>query len=162
LLGTTATPSAVVASAISDTSFAPSATLVPLTKYYWQIVAHDPYGGSSTGPIWAFTTGALPISAFTGAYNADEPAESYSYGVNFSLVDATTIKCDNYWNSGWVVNFTLDLTKLTYSFPTITFGAYSMIESGIIDPANGKMVGSYTIWNNGTVIEQGVHTYAKL
>ncbi|UCF49357.1 MAG: hypothetical protein JSU91_06300, partial [Thermoplasmatales archaeon] len=26
------------------------------TKYYWKIVANDPQGGSTTGPVWDFTT----------------------------------------------------------------------------------------------------------
>jgi hypothetical protein len=30
------------------------------TTYYWQIVAHDSHGQITEGPIWRFTTGALP------------------------------------------------------------------------------------------------------
>ena len=161
-LGTTATP-AVYASGLTSASFAVATTLTANSDYYWKVVAHDPYGGVSTSPVWKFTTGALPISKFTGSYNADEPAEAYSYGVGFTLVNATTIKCDNYWNSGWVVNFTLDLTKLTYTFPVTTFQTgWTGTETGIIDLATGTMTGTYTIWHNGAISEQGVHTYTKL
>jgi outer membrane protein assembly factor BamB len=30
------------------------------THYYWQIVAWDEYGKSTTGPVWDFTTGIIP------------------------------------------------------------------------------------------------------
>jgi len=163
ILDKNASPTTVVASAIADTSYAFSTLLSQNTVYYWKIIAHDPYGGTTTGPIWSFKTGSLPIAKFTGSYNAAEPAEAYSYGVGFTLVNASTIECDNYWNSGWVVDFTLDLTNLTYTFPLTTFATgWTGTESGIIDLATGKMTGTYTIWQNGAIAEQGVHTYTKL
>jgi hypothetical protein len=63
--GTTATPG-VIASGITDTTYSP--TMTYNTKYYWQIVAHDPYGGISTSPIQSFTTDVFhpDFSVFTG------------------------------------------------------------------------------------------------
>jgi hypothetical protein len=162
-LGKTATPTGVAATGLTDTSFVVAATLSPNSDYYWKVVAHDPYGGSSESPVWKFTTGALPITSLTGSYNADEPAEGYSYGVNFTFGTSSTVICDNYWNSGWVVTFTVDLTKLTYTFPVTTFQTgWTGTESGIVDLATGTMTGTYTIWHNGALFEQGVHTYTKL
>jgi len=161
-LDTAAVPK-LSAAGLPSASYSPAIALLPFTVYYWKVVAHDPYGGSATSNVWKFTTGALPISFYTGNYNADEPAESYSYGVTFALVDATHIKTVNYWNSGWTGKFTLDLTNLTYTMPTTTWtSGYSGTESGIIDPTTGTMVGYYTIWQNGVVAEQGLHTYTKL
>jgi hypothetical protein len=161
-MGTSATP-ALTAAGLTSASYSPPAALAGFTKYYWQIVSHDPYGGSLTGPVWSFTTGALPITTYTGNYNADEPAEAYSYAVTFAMVNTTQIKTVNYWNSGWTGTFTLDLTKLTYTMPLTTWtSGYSGTESGIIDPATGNMQGTYTIWHNTTIAEQGVHTYTKL
>jgi hypothetical protein len=163
LLDVAATPTAVAASGLTDTSYVVTSALTPFTVYYWQVVVHDPYGGQSVSPIWKFTTGALPISAFTGNYNADEPAEAYSYGVSFAMVTSSTIKTVNYWNSGWSATFTLDFTNLTYKLPLTTFQTgWTGEEAGIIEPATGKMVGTYTIWQNGAVAEQGVHTYTHL
>lgn len=51
--GTSATPP-VVAKGVSDTTFAP--TMAYNTVYYWQIVAHDPFGGISTSVVKSFTT----------------------------------------------------------------------------------------------------------
>jgi hypothetical protein len=156
-------PVAIAATGLESAEYAITAALSPNTLYYWKVVAHDPYGGVSVSPIWKFTTGALPIATFTGNYNADEPAESYSYPVSFTMVNTTTIKTTNYWNSSWTGVFTLDFTKLTYNMPLTTFATgWTGVESGIIDPANGKMTGTYTIWHNGVINEQGVHTYTKL
>jgi hypothetical protein len=155
-------PVAIAATGLESAEYAIPTALSPNTLYYWKVVAHDPYGGVSVSPIWKFTTGALPIATFTGNYNADEPAEAYSYPISFTMVNPTTIKTTNYWNSGWAANFTLDLTKLTYSMPLTVWGTYSGIESGIIDLTTGTMTGTYTIWHNTSISEQGVHTYTKL
>jgi hypothetical protein len=159
-LGTSATP-AIYQAGLTDTSFAVVKTLTANTAYYWQVVAHDPYGGISTSPVWKFTTGALPIVTYTGNYTADEPAEAYTYDISFAFATASTITTANYWNSGWAATFTIDLTKLTYSMPLTVWGTYSGIEAGIVDPATGTMTGTYTIWHNTTIAEQGVHTYTK-
>jgi hypothetical protein len=65
-LGTTATPTTVVASGISATTFSP--TMAYSTTYYWKVVAKDPYGGTSTSAINSFTTGAFvpDFSVFNG------------------------------------------------------------------------------------------------
>jgi len=160
-LGKTATPG-IAASGLTAATYTSVATLTPNVVYYWQIVAHDPYGGISTSPVWKFTTGALPINTFVGLYNADEPAETYSYDVTFTFGSASTIKTTNYWNSGWPATFTLDFTKLTYTMTSYTFSTgWTGVESGIIDTKTGQMTGTYTLWLNGVIQEQGVHTYTK-
>lgn len=162
-LGTATTPTVVVASGLTDPEFIVTSALTAFTDYYWKVVVNDPYGGQNVSPVWKFTTGALPISKFTGNYNADEPAEAYSYGVAFVMATSSTITTDNYWNSGWAATFTIDFTKLTYTMSKYTFSAgWTGVESGIIFPATGKMVGTYTLWLNNVIQEQGVHTYTKL
>jgi hypothetical protein len=150
----------IVAADLADPTYSPS--LVASTKYYWKVVAKDPHGGTSTSILKSFTTGLEPIMTFTGDYTADEPAEAYSYDVTFTKASATSIQTDNYWNSGWTAEFTIDLVNLTYSMPyTEWTSVYSGNESGIIDPATGTMTGTYTIFKNGVSLEQGVHTYTK-
>ena len=61
--GTTSPPPKIVSNQ-SETSYAPE-NLVNLTTYYWQIVAWDEHGESTTGPIWSFTT--------TSNYPPDKP-----------------------------------------------------------------------------------------
>ena len=48
-------PPPLVSSGQSVTTYDPG-TLTLCTTYYWQIVAEDEHGASTTGPIWDFTT----------------------------------------------------------------------------------------------------------
>lgn len=130
--------------------------------YYWHVTMKDIHGITSTSPTWSFTV-FEPIGIFVGDFNADEPAESYSYDVSFYKVDATTLATDNYWNSGWTAEFTMNFTNNTYTMPLTQFTAsWSAIESGTIDPETGTMVGNYIIYYKGSNVEEGVHTYTKL
>ncbi len=161
-LGKTAIPATIVATGISDTTFGVRTPLSAATDYYWKVVTYDPFGGVSESPVWKFTTTADIITAFEGDYNADEPAEDYSYGVTFVEVTPASISTDNYWNSGWAATFNIDLTAKTYSMPLTVWGTYSGTESGIVNTSTGTMTGTYTIWHNTSIIEQGVHTYTKM
>jgi len=129
--------------------------------YFWYVVMKDKNGIPTTSSTWSFTV-FEPIGIFVGAYTVDEPAEGWTYPVNLSKVNATTLKIDQYWAS-WPSNFTLDFTANTYTMPLVDFGGgYSAIESGTIDPATGTLVGTYTIYHPaGVSIETGTHTYTK-
>lgn len=160
-IGTTSTPGDAY-TALTASKLDIATSLSENTQYYWKVVAKDPYGGTSTSPVWSFTTGLLPVNTYVGTFLTDEPAEAYTYDVAFTKASTTTIKTTNYWNSKWTAVFTLDFTKLTYTMPNTTWtSGYTGVESGVIDPKTGKMTGTYTIWKNGVVEEQGVHTYTK-
>jgi hypothetical protein len=136
---------------------------VPVVKgqtYYWYVVMTDVHGITTPGPVWSFTV-FEPIGIFVGDFLCDEPAEDYSYDVSFYKVSDNLLATDNYWNSGWTAEFTMNFTANTYNMPLTVWGTYSSQESGTIDPATGTMVGNYTIWHNTTAIETGVHTYTK-
>ena len=120
----------------------------------------DANGVTTTGSTWSFTV-FEPIGIFVGAYLVDEPAEGWTYTVNTTKGSDTTLKMDQYWAS-WPAIFTLNFTANTYAMALTDFGGgYSGIESGTITPTTGKMVGNYTIYQNGKAIETGVHTYTR-
>ncbi len=159
----TASNPAIAFANVASSSFTVPSALLPTTKYYWKVVAKDGLGGTSESVVWQFTTGQELINNLVGNYNADEPAEAYSYNVSFTKVNSTTIQTDNYWNSLWTGVFTVDVVNLTYSMPVTDWGGgWTGTESGIVDLTTGTMTGAYTIWHNGAVAEQGVHTYTKL
>jgi len=56
--GTTNPPSKVTSNQ-SSASYN-SGTMIPLTTYYWKIVAWDNFGLSATGPSWQFISGNIP------------------------------------------------------------------------------------------------------
>ena len=58
--GTSSSPP-LVSNDQSGSTYDPG-TLAYSTKYYWQIVATDNHGASTTGPVWDFTTGSIPNS----------------------------------------------------------------------------------------------------
>lgn len=141
---------------------------VPVIKgqtYNWYVIMKDKNGIPSpavTPTPWSFTI-YEPISAFLGAYTVDEPAEGWTYPVNFTRNSANVLKIDKYWAS-WPAYFTLDFAANTYSMPLTDFGgAYWGIESGTINQTTGTMTGTYTIYNPTitTVNETGTHTYTK-
>ncbi|MHB1132412.1 MAG: hypothetical protein ACYC4L_08500, partial [Chloroflexota bacterium] len=47
-------------SALTNTTCDPTGALVNSTTYYWQVVATDNHAAATTGPVWSFTTEALP------------------------------------------------------------------------------------------------------
>jgi len=157
-LGTSSTPG-VAATGLSAATYSP--TLAANTVYYWQVVAIDVHGYTTSSAVSSFTTGAEAIMTFTGSYTVDEPAEGWTYPVTLTKGSATTVKIDQYWAS-WPAVFTINIASQTYSMPVTTFtSGYSAVEQGTVDPKTGTLTGAYTIWHNGAIAEQGFHTYTK-
>jgi len=155
--GTSETP-ALVATGVSDATYSP--TMNPTTKYYWKVVATDSHGYTATSPVYSFTTGEEAIAAFVGLYDCDEPGYKH-YDVNFKKINSTTIECDNWWDSGWPVQFILDFAKKTATIKTYVNGTYTVNGFGTIDPATGKMVVPYTVTKSGAISDNNTHTYVK-
>lgn len=156
--------------ALYKSGLAASTLTVPVTvgvTYYWKVVMTDANKVTTTGPTWSFTV-YDPLSVFVATYVCDEPAEGWNYVVSFKKLSANQLQIGNGagtydgWWASWKATFTLDLTANTYSMPLTDFGGgYKGQESGTINQTTGKLVGNYTVWQNGAVIETGVHTYTK-
>jgi hypothetical protein len=81
------------------------------TRYYWKIVAWDPYGFSTEGPVWDFTTEAAPEPDLdcegSLSWSNVEPGETVTgsfsvenIGESESLLDWEVIEWRNWgtWN----------------------------------------------------------------
>jgi hypothetical protein len=148
---------------------------VPVTvglTYYWKVTMKDKNGVMTYGPTWSFTI-YDPMSILVGTYNVDEPAEGWSYIITTFKGGATALTVgtgkasvtpgagDGWWAS-WIATFNINFTTNTYDMPKTNFGGgYEGQESGTINTTTGQMIGNYTVWSGGKVIETGKHTYTK-
>jgi len=155
--GKTETP-ALAATGLTTATFSP--VMTPSTKYYWKVVATDSHGYTSTSQVYSFTSGQEAIMAFVGLYDCDEPGYKH-YDVNFKKINATTIEADNWWDSGWPVQYVLDFAKKTATIKTYVNGTYVVNGFGTIDPATGKMVVPYTVTKSGAISDNNIHTFVK-
>src|SRR5206468_9685573 len=83
----TVNPPPLIASGLTTGVFSPGA-LRTGTTYFWQVVAHST-GGSTTGPIWTFTTAyslpalscTTPVSpgGLTSCSVTDEPGNRFDW-----------------------------------------------------------------------------------
>jgi len=163
--GTTATPG-VVASGITALTYSP--TMTYNTTYYWQIVAHDPYGGVSKSAVNTFKTDVFhpDFSVFKGIYSELCPTISATRLIDVFLSVNTTTHvitmylpiADAMLKAGWGTSYsgphpititydpvamTVTSTKqlLLDSFPDpIEQGPmYLQVSSGTIDPVAKKL-----------------------
>ena len=66
-----------VATQLVDTSVVVS-NLAWNTTYFWQVVAHDQQGNTTTGELWSFTTQPFPAIAYVFSQVTDNNAELYA------------------------------------------------------------------------------------
>jgi len=103
----TSNPPPLVAPDHSTTTYDPGAMSAG-TTYYWQIVAKDNHGATTSGPIWHFTTGgnqAPSAPTITGPAKV-KPGTSYKYTFTSTDPDQDNIYYYVDWGdgnlSGWL------------------------------------------------------------
>ena len=114
------TPDVLLSDDQSGTSYNPG-TLSAGTRYYWQIVATDEHGATTTGPVWDFTT---TVSRTCYARLNDDPTD---YATVQAAVDAAdegdTVKVAGYCSG---VEARTGVTQTVYISKSITLrGGYT-------------------------------------
>jgi hypothetical protein len=119
--GTVTPPTTTVSSGQSAASYSP-AGLANDTTYYWQIVATNT-SGSTAGPVWSFTTAALPNIVI---YASDVPAAAI-HGTWSIESDATAAGGTKLFtpDAGWASTNTplaspVDYVDVTFTAPANT------------------------------------------
>ena len=87
--GTTNPPVGAGAAGFGSTSYAPTPALAAGTTYFWQVVARNA-GGSTTGPVWSFTTAAVPGVPTTPSPGAGATNVAPSAPLTWSASGATS------------------------------------------------------------------------
>jgi len=145
--------------------------------YYWQLVNVDEKGIKTTSPMFSFTVSVnMAIVNFVGAYDCDEPGYAV-YTVNLTQVDANTILNDNFWDSGWPVNYQFDnmgnVNIIPVTFKTSATTTYTVTGDGTYDNTTGEFAVHYVVTKKvytlklegNTVVtstaDDNVHTFTK-
>lgn len=127
--------------------------------YYWFVHCVDAATGiKTTSPEFSFTVKCdLNIDNFVGAYMCDEPGYAV-YPVTFTKINVTTIENNNFWDSGYVVQYVFDeFGNVTITQKVVnvsTTKTYTINGSGRYDAATSGFYTDYTV-------VQKVYTYAN-
>jgi len=113
----------------SGTTYDPG-TLDYDTTYYWQIVATDNHGASTSGPLWDFTTGSAPNGTVSGTITSNSEGTGIS-GVTVNLTLNST---------GTVIASTTTDSNGDYLITDLTPGEYTLTASKI------------RFWSNSTTV----------
>jgi hypothetical protein len=145
--------------------------------YYWRVINTDANGIVVTSPLFSFTVEVnMNIDNFVGLYDCDEPGYTH-YDVNLTKVNSTTISNDNFWDSGWVVEYQFDnmgnVTLISKTIKTSSTVTYDITGSGTYDNTTGEFIVDYEVWKNtytlklegNTVVraqqDANTHTFVK-
>ena len=132
--------------------------------YYWQVVMIDANNVTTTSPVFSFTVAVVyDINKYVGVYDCNEPGYGH-YNCNFTKVSSTTVQSDNFWDSGWAVNYVLDaygtvtLTPVSYTSGGVT---YDITGSGTFNNTTFGLVVHYVVKNHatGAVVDDNTHTF---
>jgi hypothetical protein len=99
------------------TTYDPAAPLAANTLHFWQVVPYNSFGNAANCPVWSFTSGPAPISAFPYVQGFESGAGGWtSGGANSSWAlgtpaDATIVGASsgsNAWTTGLTTHYNND------------------------------------------------------
>jgi hypothetical protein len=94
-LGTNNPPTDIVVADRSSNNYTPS-LLSGETTYFWRVVAKDGHGGTTSGPVWSFTTKSGPKSGLVAFYPFNSNANDESGNGHHGTVYGATLTTDRH------------------------------------------------------------------
>jgi hypothetical protein len=161
--GTTESPALYKA---SHTGLSLSVPVLEGSTYYWYVKMYDANKVMTTGPVWHFSVAVnYDINNFVGVFDCNEPGYGH-YDCNFTKVSATTVKNDNFWDSGWAVEYIFDdygdvtIKPISYVGGTVT---YDITGHGKFNNKTKSFYVDYEVKNHatGAVVDSNTHTFVK-
>jgi hypothetical protein len=134
--------------------------------YYWSVTMYDANKVMTYSQEWHFSVAVFyDINNFVGVMDCDEPGYKH-YDCNFKKISATTVENDNFWDSGWAVQYVFDdygnvkITPVSYVDKGVT---YDITGAGKFDNKKKSFYTDYTVTNHETnkVVDHNVHTFVK-
>ncbi len=127
--------------------------------------------GGKVSPVKEYTVVIKPfcpfdIDNFIGMYECDEPGYAV-YNVEFTAVNDSIIIADNFWDSGWDVQYKFHkdlsetVTIIPWSWTTGSGVLYEVTGSGKYNGCDGSFVVNYVVKRNGADYDVNTHTYTR-
>lgn len=143
-----------------------SVPVVEGQTYFWYVKMYDANKVMTTSHTWHFSVAVnYDINNFVGLFECNEPGYG-KYACNFTKVSATTVKNDNFWDSGWAVEYVFDdygdvnIKPVSYTSGGVT---YDITGSGKFDNKAKSFWVDYIVKNHatGATVDHNVHTFVK-
>lgn len=143
-----------------------SVPVVEGQTYYWSVTMYDANKVMTYGHEWHFSVAvAYDINNFVGLFQCDEPGYS-KYDCTFKKISNTTVENNNFWDSGWAVQYVFDdygdvkIIPVSYTDKGVT---YDITGSGKFNNKAKSFYVDYTVKNHatGATVDHNVHTFVK-
>ena len=131
--------------------------------YYWKVMMTDANKVTTTSPVFSFTVLVKFVMAnMVGTFDCNEPGYGH-YNCNFTSVNATTVRNDNFWDSGYAVDYVFSADGKTITIPPVTVDGYNITGSGAFDENTGQFNVHYIVKkaSTGALADDNTHTFTK-
>lgn len=129
--------------------------------YYWRVVMTDANNVKVSSPVFSFTTLVkFDMKNMVGLFDCLEPGYGH-YNCNFTSVNATTVLNDNFWDSGWKVQYVFNADGTKIDIVPITISGYSITGTGSFNKMTGQWSTHYIVMQGTKLIDDNTHTFTK-